>query len=307
MSRQTTHSAEEGFAALREGMRAILATELERALAPLGAEALAQYGPACEAGAAALEGAAYDAAARGARAPSRPDYADTLRRVKLYLPAQEGPYPDDVAALAFLSGRASAGATVQNSLAPPEPPTPREIIRRLFVRTLMAADARYGADRAKALEDASKIETSCYNAAVRLSKESEEPPRRQWDSPPFVDVYSSRCGAICRLLDPGSSACRAYGPGLALRLLGGELAPEALGDLSEKELCPQASAAERAEIAERSQQKVIEKESNLFKCPHCGERRSTYQEIQRKSLDEGSDYLCRCLNRKCRRRFTGRS
>jgi DNA-directed RNA polymerase subunit M/transcription elongation factor TFIIS len=56
----------------------------------------------------------------------------------------------------------------------------------------------------------------------------------------------------------------------------------------------------------RAEQKVAEKESNLFRCPHCGMRRCTYLEVQRRSLDEAPDYLCRCLNPQCGRRFTGR-
>lgn len=305
MARCIAQPAEIDFAPLREGMRAVLATSLERAAATLGSAAPGEA--AYVAGAEALEKAAYVLAARGAKAPLRRTYADVLRLTNAALPAQVGPYPDDVVALMFLSGRRSAGETVAESQALPAAPTPREVIQRLFVRTLMAADPRYAEERATALEVACAIETSCYNAAVRASKESEEPPRRQWDSPAFVDIYGSRCGAICRLLDPESSACRTYQATLVPRLLSGELAPGALGDLSEKELCPQASAAERAEIAKRSQQKVVEKESNFFRCPHCGERRSAYQEIQRRSLDEAPDYLCRCLNPKCRRRFTGRS
>ena len=67
-----------------------------------------------------------------------------------------------------------------------------------------------------------------------------------------------------------------------------------------------ALAAERAEIAARSAQRVVAKESAIFACPHCKERRCTYTEVQRRSLDEPPDYICVCLNERCRRQFTGR-
>ena len=69
------------------------------------------------------------------------------------------------------------------------------------------------------------------------------------------------------------------------------------------ELCPQATAVERAEIQKRAVQKVEEKVSELFRCPHCGARRSTYREVQRRGLDEPPDYLCFC--QACKRRFNG--
>ena len=151
------------------------------------------------------------------------------------------------------------------------------MIRRLFVRTLLHAAPEFAENRALTLETAREIEISCYNAAVRTSISSEEPPRRQWDSPLFVDVYSTRCGTIAVFLDPGSAPCRAYGATLARRLLAAApvdglppIRPDEVGNLSEKELCPRATEAERAEIKKRSEQKVVVKESNLFRCPHCG-------------------------------------
>jgi len=294
---------------LRDGMRTILATTLEKVVA--GAFAPPDFKPdALAAHAAALERAVYNSsvrAARTSRVPHRRQYADTLRATSVTLQTQDGPYPDDIPGLKLIGGQLTAEALVEASLKPAIEPDPRETIRRMFVRTLMSAFPGYALDPELALETARAIEVSCFNASVRASKESEEPPRRQWDSPAFVDIYSTRCGTINGLLDPTSTPCRAYGLSLVARLQSGGLAAETLGDMTEKELCPQATAAERAEIAKRSEQKVVEKESNLFRCPHCGERRSTYQEIQRRSLDEAPDYLCVCLNPKCRRRFTGRS
>lgn len=299
-------NAEMGFASLREGMKTIMATTL----AQVTAEAAAQGGALRDAQAVVrLERAAYNSSVRAARAqpktPHRQHYAAAVRAVNLALETQAGPYPDDILGLMYLRGDLSADALVAASLSEAPPPDPRETVRRMFVRTLIGALEGYARDRKLALETARELEVSCYNAAVRTSKESEDPPRRQWDSPAFVDIYGTRCGTINGLLDPSSSACRTYGATLVAQLFDGTIAPAMLGDMTSKDLCPQATAAERAEIERRATQKVQLKESTLFRCPHCGERRCTYQEVQQRSLDEAPDYLCRCLS--CNHRFKGRS
>ena len=318
MSAATTAPAEADLSLIRGGMRVIIASTLQKVIAvayatPQTEAALRRAIDSLEKAVEALERAIYNSSVRASRAsrlPHRRLYADALRATNQALPAQVGPYPDDVVAIMYMDGRQTADEVVDAALAPAPTPDPRETTRRMFVRTLIGAASEYALDRERALETARTIEVSCFNAAVRASKESEVPPRRQWDSPAFVDIYSTRCGTIDGLLDPASSSCRAYGATLVVRLLaapGGAISPlkpDALGDMTEAELCPQATVAERAEIAKRSEQKVTEKESNLFRCPHCGERRSTYREVQRRSLDEAPDYLCFCLS--CRRRFTGR-
>ena len=245
----------------------------------------------------------------------RSAYAHIVQAAKVSLRSQVGPFPDDVLALMFLRGALTADELVSRVMNPEPEPGPRVIVRRMFVRTLLTAAATVAATdtatprptNSAILEMAREIEVSCYNAAVRASKEAEDPPRRQWDSPAFVDIYGSRCGTINCLLDPFSAPSAAYGATLAPRLFSAEVTPAALGMMTSKELCPAATAAERAEIANRTAQKVEMKESTLFRCPHCGARRCEYQEVQRRSLDEAPDYLCRCLAEGCKRRFKGRS
>lgn len=284
--------------ALRDGAKTIIADSIKKALgAPAGAPATLAHL------AAALEEQIHAVAQRD-RA-YKPAYATALQQVTRALGEQDGPYPDDIVAAMYAAGRRSAADVVSRALESQGAPLDhREVIRRLFVKALMREPA-YARDRAGALAVARAAELSCYNASVRTSKESEEPPRRQWDSAPFVDIYSTRCGTIAALLDPDSASCQEYGPVLVGRLLSGELSPDQLGDMTEKELCPQATAAERAEIERRSGQTIQEKESIMFRCPHCGVRRCTYREVQRRSLDEAPDYLCHCLN--CDRDFTGRA
>jgi hypothetical protein len=294
----TKSEPEPDFTSTREGVKTILCKGLARVAGGAGAPP-----PMVD----ELELAAYNSSLRAARAQPRQHrqlYMATVRAVNQALGYQVGPFPDEVLGLMFLRGDLPAAALVEESVKEAPAPDPREVVRRLFMRTLMGAHKGYAGNRDLVLATAREIEVSCYNAAVRISKESEDPPRRQWDSPAFVDIYGTRCGTINGLLDPDSSACQAYGAILVPKILAGAISPAALGDMSAKDLCPQATVAERAEIAKRVVQKVQMKESTLFRCPHCNERRCTYQEVQRRSLDEAPDYLCLCLS--CDRRFTGR-
>lgn len=229
-------------------------------------------------------------------------YRAELARALELAQAQVGPFPEDTLGQRYAAGGLSAAELLASR---PAALDPREAVRRQFVRALMAADARYG-DKQLALDTAAAIESACYNATVRISKGESDPPRRQWEEPLFVDIYSTRCGSVYGLLDPESTPSRLYDPQVVQRLLSGALTPAEIGQLEERELCPRALAAERAEIAARSAQRVVAKESAIFACPHCKERRCTYTEVQRRSLDEPPDYICVCLNERCRRQFTGR-
>jgi len=161
-------------------------------------------------------------------------YTNTARLVNLYLPAQIGPFPNDIVAVMLITNLISINDVVLKSLKPLPKLDPREIIRRMFIKTLMNSHDQYKNNTDLVLTVARAIEVSCYNAAVRASKESEDPPRRHWDSVPFVDIYGTRCGMINGLLDINSSTCKAYGPVLIFQLLNGEINPDNLGDMTSK-------------------------------------------------------------------------
>lgn len=294
----------------RESIRAMLGSALHAASGVKRKE--------CEPVAAALENevllatvpAVITQAKKTAVSPdAKRGYLVLAGAVKRILSTKTGPFPDDIVAIELIRGKASEVGVVAMAMKghPAVAAGPREQVLQMFVHTLLSADPRYQADHALALATATAIEASCYNATVRMSKELEEPPRRQWDEPAFVNLYSTRCGTINGLLDPASEACRRYGATLVGRLLSLEVDPAVLGSMSEREICPAATARERNEIARRAGQHVEEQESNLFRCPHCGERRSKYREVQRRSLDEAPDYICMCLNPACRHTFFGRS
>jgi hypothetical protein len=152
------------------------------------------------------------------------------------------------------------------------------------------------------------LEIACYNAAVTACVAAEDAPRRQWDSPAFVDAYGARCGVVLAALDPDGPCAKFVScASLADRLLAADPADPArpaaaalalaatVGARTAAELCPEAYADERAEIARRSAQRVEVNACTQFQCPHCRARRCTYVERQRRAADEGSDFDCTCL------------
>lgn len=181
---------------------------------------------------------------------------------------------------------------------------PRKIMIKHFVNLFINSDNVFKNKTAVTLNLVNKIEKSCYNYVVDISKQSENPPCMQWSSPLFLEMYSNRCGIIYNLLNPTSNSNRVYKCNLLKSIIENSIDLNDIGKMLEKDLCPQSLQKERNIIALRHEQHVIEKESNLFKCPNCKERRVTYREVQLRSIDEAPDYLCKCIN--CNHRFKGK-
>lgn len=296
----------DGIANMRPGIRSILETALAAATAEMrllvgesmhpsySSENIGRY-------AAAIEAALFESTSGALN--RKYDYSIAVKHMTALLRQPLGIHPEDVGGLQILRGTLSISEAIRN---PPnlESLEPRNVIRRMFAATLVKASEVYANDKERVIADARAIESSCYNHVVRVSKLQEDPPRRQWDSTAFSDMYSTKCGKINILLDPTSTVCEKYGTTVIARILSGELLPGGLGDASPLTLCPAATEAERAEINARTAQKVPEKHSNLFECPKCHVRECVYKEIHTRGSDEAPDYYCRC---KCGFRFKGRS
>ncbi len=297
-------------AQILESLRSGALSIFEQELAPHGGTHLA----------AELEQALY------AHSIAHKQYYGSLLGPMRNLGIQYGDHPNDMLAYQLCRGVKSAAEVVAAAMTLRMPELdPRDKIRRMLTKTLVetcrAGGKSYkpmsGAPNTESIDMidmARAIEVACFNNAIRASKESEDLFRRQWDSPNFVDIYSTRCGTINGILSHNSMTCREYDPAVSIfyRLFLPHddpdfISAEALGNMTEKQLCPGSFEAERREIARRSIQEVKEKESNLFRCPHCGERKSSYREVQKRSLDEAPDYKCVCLNPKCGRRFKGQN
>lgn len=217
------------------------------------------------------------------------------------IPTQIGPFPKDIAGPMLIERSIDVQYFIQYLLEPPIV-TQREVIRRKFISNLYKS-SEWAANPTYLLDIATALEASCYDASVDISIASEKPPCRRWDSPGFVDIYSCRCGTVANLINPNSTSCRIYGTKFLDSLFNGDIKPNAVGSMTAAQLCPESGAFEREVIKNRSTQEVKFKESNLFRCPQCGERRCTYQEVQRRALDEAPDYICSCIE--CGHHFTG--
>jgi transcription elongation factor S-II len=182
---------------------------------------------------------------------------------------------------------------------------PRFTIIKSFTTLLINNNIGFEKNLKETLKIAKTIEKSCYNAIIDKSKNSENPPCRKWTSIVFLEMYSNKCGMIYNLLDITSNTYNIYKPRLVYDILEKKIDLTTIGFIPEKILCSQSIIKEKEEIEIRSEQYVKEKESNLFRCPKCKQRKITYKEVQLRALDEAPDYICRCLN--CGHTFKGKN
>lgn len=279
---------------LREGVRTLIA----RALGGKATDGVLDWAERIEEE--CLRRARADAAESGVFL--RITYTTWHAKVCKALPRRYGEFLEWTLAEKVLSGETGLEALMSpKTLEADEAPSPRDQCRAMFYRSLKK-DTRLSGEEVRG--HARDIEKSCYIEALKQCKASESPPVRSWDSPAFVNVYSSRCGTVNSNLDPESSVTRLHGAILLERLVIRDLEPSALGSMTSAQLCPEAGSRARREIMLRSQQKIQEKSSKLFRCPFCGARNCTYQEVQKRALDEGADFVCTCLE--CRQQFNGR-
>ena len=140
------------------------------------------------------------------------------------------------------------------------------------------------------------IEIGCYIAAINISKQTSSITTacRKWDTN-FKSIYEERCALILTILDMQESNA------VAERLI--ELYNDAnISGIYEvcckscQELCPEIYQQEKDMLDIRKSQKIMEKTSNLFKCPKCHTRKTKYVEQQRRALDEASGFQCTCEN-----------
>jgi hypothetical protein len=283
----------EGAERLRKGVRLLVRRKLEE-LAKKAWPPAEELQAAVAATAEALEAALHKGAA-----PE--DYARAsgvlLGALGAPLPGAEGDFPDGQVGIACLRGKVSAaevGGAPEGWTPERGAPDPRRVYRALFIRLLMGGHPAY-ADRAAAAETAAALERGCYNTAIERGSERYH-IGASWARPAFVEYYSEVCGALVSHLDPAGQSSREYGAGLLCDLAEGKVAPAELGAWPASRYCPAANAAAEAEVAARKAQKVEEKASNLFSCPHCRERNCTYVSVQTRSADEPATMVCTCLS-----------
>ncbi|GFR89424.1 transcription factor SII homolog [Elysia marginata] len=252
-----------------------------------------------------LEQASFDAAQyAGTDHWSR--YATIYNGLIKALPERYGDFLEDTLAGHIASGRMTeAEATAAETYEAYTQHNPRRQGRALFY-SILSQDPRFDAPREeKRRSFASEIERGCYNAAIARCVNSADAYHRQWSSPMFVAVYSARVGLVSANIDPAGSVLQNVESSTwALdKLAEGEWRPEALGAMTDTELCPQAGQAERDKVHTRINQKINEKTSSFFACPRCRKRNHTYRQIQVRSADEISTFMCTC--KECGENYEG--
>ena len=129
-----------------------------------------------------------------------------------------------------------------------------------------------------------KMERDCYNKTIEGCKR--DGIDRLWAEKKFRERYSSECYRIISNM----------GDYLIGKLVVGEVNPEEITKLSNYELDPEATKAERDEITMRKNIKTDIKVSRMFVCPKCGKNETTLRVYQARCADEGDTTSIKCIN-----------
>ncbi len=116
---------------------------------------------------------------------------------------------------------------------------------------------------------------------------------RRWEEKRFRDRYSMECCRILSNLDVYSSVSSSY---LLDSILAKNVDPATIAELSNYDLCPEASQTERDEIDVRRNIKVDIKVSHAYKCGKCGKSETTIREYQGRAADEASSLSIKCIH-----------
>jgi DNA-directed RNA polymerase subunit M/transcription elongation factor TFIIS len=177
---------------------------------------------------------------------------------------------------------------------------PRELARAHLAKVLLES---FDAERATEL--AGRIEAAMFERVTAHCKASSHMYQARWDNELFFGRYKDRLSIVLNHIVPDTITNKLHGAEALEKLKSGALAPEALAVMEDTELCPKAIERERAEIADRNKQRVVEKFSTLFQCRICKDRRCSIREVQTRSLDEAADFFCTCLT--CGNVFKGKT
>jgi len=136
-----------------------------------------------------------------------------------------------------------------------------------------------------------RIERGCYNKVINQCAACGI--LCAWTERKFAERYSAECYRIVVNLDPKSSVGSTY---LGESILKGAIDANELSNMSNYELNPSCSAAERDEISLRNEQKVEQKVSKAYTCAKCGGKETTMKKYQGRAADEDVNISIRCVN-----------
>jgi len=151
---------------------------------------------------------------------------------------------------------------------------------------------------------AERIEQSCYNRTIAECKR--DGVDRFWINKIFKNRYVNICNRIISNLNPdGIVNSTNDNPFYTFELIislnsqyecKNRRKLTNIAYLTSYELNPQCNAIEINDINERKKIKLKEKVSKTIKCPVCGEKKTTYEEVQKRAADEPSTTVYKCTH-----------
>lgn len=138
-----------------------------------------------------------------------------------------------------------------------------------------------------------RIERGCYNATVSTCERDGIPCF--WTERRFVERYSAECSRILAHVDTAEEVTEdTLPPHLVALIASGAVKPSEVAAMSTIEMCPEATATERAEIDRRRGVKLEVKVSRAHRCK-CGANETTVLEYAGRSADEAMMLSIRCV------------
>jgi len=145
-----------------------------------------------------------------------------------------------------------------------------------------------------------EIEQSCFDRALVLAKKRNIPV--SWSNEIFIMIYTNIIHNIqFNLIYSPSIAGSEY---LVQNIIEGRINATNIGNMTPRELRPLSSKHIHDEIELRKQQTIVKKYSSQYRCPKCGERKTTEVEKQIRCSDEGSTVFITCEMPKCGNTWT---
>jgi len=134
-----------------------------------------------------------------------------------------------------------------------------------------------------------RIELSCYNQTI--NKSNELMYIKSWDNNKFEYLYRLYTNKVTKNLDIDSEVNSDY---LIKQIINNKINIDNIALLSSAVLCPEKSINIINKLTVRSNQKLVFKKSNLYTCRNCKKKSVTIEQVQLRSLDEGSNYSLTC-------------
>lgn len=145
-----------------------------------------------------------------------------------------------------------------------------------------------------------EIEQSCFDRALVLARKRNI--STNWGNETFIMIYNNIVHNVqFNLLYSPSITGSQY---LIQNIMEGIINASNVGSMSSREMRPLSSKHIYDEIELRKQQTIIKKYSRQYRCPKCGERKTTEVEKQIRCSDEGSTVFITCEIPNCGNTWT---